>query len=113
MANKETAIEKFVQKANKFLMIHILFFVGLILYGMAGAMYFNGFMPQIFKYSIATWAAISFGMEVIIRVIIMKCPVCGKEIKKNTKLTFFLPSECKHCGAVFSKKTEFNGESNG
>lgn len=113
MANKETAIEKYVQKANKFLMIHILFFVGLIIYGIAGAMYFNGFLPHMFKYSLYIWAAISLGMEIFIRTVIMKCPVCCKEIKTNSKLTFFLPNECKHCGAVFSKKTEFNGESNG
>ena len=111
--DKENTIEKFVQKANKFLMIHILFFAGLILYGVAGAMYFNGFMPQIFKYSLYIWAAVSLGMEIVIRVAVMKCPVCGKEIRRNTRLTFFLPDECKHCGAVFSKKTEFSGENNG
>ena len=53
--DNEKVIEKFVQKANKILLIHIVFFVGLILYGVALAVFSNGTMPQIFKYSIYVW----------------------------------------------------------
>ena len=103
MDNKK-AIEKFVQKANKFLLIHILFLVGLFIYGFAIAMFFDGTMPDIFKYSLCIWAVISLGMEIVLRVVIMKCPVCGKELKTNTKLTFFLPGNYKHCGALFKNQ---------
>ena len=99
--DNEKAIEKFVQKANKFLLIHILFFVGLFIYGFAIVMFFGGGMPDIFEYSLYIWVAISLGMEVVIRVVIMKCPICGKDIRANTKLTFFLPAKCKHCDAIF------------
>ena len=102
--DNEKAIEKFVQKANKFLLIHILFFVGLFIYGFAIAMFFGGRVPDIFEYSLYIWVAISFGMEVVIRSSIMKCPICGKDIRANTKLTFFLPAKCKHCGAVFKNQ---------
>ena len=103
--DNEKVIEKFVQKTNKILLIHIVFFVGLILYGVALAVFSNGTMPQIFKYSIYVWAAISLGMEIFIQAVVMKCPVCGKSIRANTKLTFFLPSKCKHCGVIFTKQT--------
>ena len=111
--NNENVIEKFVQKANKFLMIHILFLVGLILYGVAITVFFNGSLPQFFKYSVYIWAFISFCMEILIRTVIMKCPVCGKNISANTKLTFFLPGKCKHCGTVFKEEPQLNGENNG
>ena len=111
--DKEKAIEQFVLKANKFLMIHIIFMAGLFIYGIAMAVFFNGVLPQAVKYSICIWVAISFGMEVFIRVVVMKCPVCGKEIRANAKLTFFLPSKCKHCGTVFREEPQFNGENNG
>ena len=102
--DKEKVIEKFVQKANKILLIHIVFFVGLILYGVALVVFSNGAMPQVLKYSIYVWAAISLGMEIFIQAVVMKCPVCGKSIRANTKLTFFLPAKCKHCGVIFTKR---------
>ena len=102
--NTEKVIKKFVQKANKILLIHIVFFVGLILYGVALVVFSNGTMPQVFKYSIYVWGAISLGMEIFIQAVVMKCPVCAKSIRANTKLTFFLPSKCKHCGVIFTKQ---------
>ena len=110
MMDNEKVIEKFVQKANKFLLIHIVFFIGLLLYGVALAMFCDGVIPQIVKYSIYIWGAISFGMEVFIQAVIMRCPVCGKSIRANTKLTFFLPSKCKHCSVVFREEPRFNSE---
>ena len=102
--DNEKVIEKYVQKTNKILLIHIVFFVGLILYGVALAVFSNGTMPQVLKYSICVWAAISLGMEIFIQTVVMKCPVCGKSIRANTKLTFFLPANCKHCGVIFTKQ---------
>ena len=111
--DNEKVIEKFVRKANKLLLIHILFFAGLILYGVVLAVFSDGALTQTAKYSIYIWVAISFGMEIFIQTVVMKCPVCGKSIRANTKLTFFLPSKCKHCGAVFREEPQFNGENNG